>query len=120
MIADFNSIKRKLHQAINVFLREEVKCRTPFLSHIGAHYVHEGDRTSYETVDKEKRNLKYQKAESAFTLNREQMNEIKFPQIVEKIQQSAEDMAGQMERVVFQSMNESPLELVYNQFLLFY
>lgn len=106
MIVDFISIKRKLHQGINILLREEVKRRTPFLSMIGSRFMHEGNRTSYETVNHERKNLEYKKAESGFSLKREEMSKMTFKEIVEKIQQAAEDMAGQMERGVFQTLKE--------------
>jgi len=106
MIVDFTSIKEKFHQGINIFLREEVKRRTPFLSMVGTRYIHEGNRTSCETVDHEEKNLDYKKVESGFSLTREEMSEMTFKEIVEKVQESAKDMAGQMEGGVFQTLNE--------------
>lgn len=107
MIVDFISIKKKLHQRIDILLRDEIKRRTPFLSMIGHQLIHEGDRTFYETVNHEKKNLEYKKTESSFSFTREEMNKITFREIVEKIQKSAEDLAGQMERSMFKTLNET-------------
>jgi len=107
MIVDFISIKEELRQSINIFLREEVKRHTPFLSRLGRSYVHEGNRTSYETVNHKKKNLDYKKAESGFSFTQEEISKMTFGDIIKKIQQSAKDMAGQMERGAFQTLKET-------------
>jgi hypothetical protein len=104
MIVDFVSIKEKLHQGINLFLRAEVKKRSPFLSLVGSHLMHEGDEHSYETVDKQEKRMEFQKAETRFSLTRDEMSKITFPEILKKMEDSAEDMARQMEGGAFQTI----------------
>lgn len=107
MIVDFVSIKEKLHQGVNILLRQEIKKRTPFLASIGTRYLHEGDKHYIGTVEQEKSELELKRGESTFTLTREEMSKITFKEIIEKIQRSAEDMAGQMEKEAFRSLDES-------------
>jgi len=106
MIVDFVKIKKKLSQWADIFLREEIKRRTRFASRLGSHIIHEGDRASYETVDKEKKKLEYKKAESSFSLTREEMDKITFKEIVEKLKVVAEDMARQIEGGLFQTLSK--------------
>lgn len=106
MIVDFVSIKEKLNQGLDILLREEVKKRTPFLGMVGKFLIHEGNKSSYETIEHEKKNLEFKKAESSFMVTREEMNKMTFKDIIQKIQTLAEDMAGQMERGTFQTLLE--------------
>lgn len=106
MIVDFITIKEKLHQGSNIFLRGEIKKKAPFISMIGSRYLHEGDKHFYSTKGQEKKELKLKKGESTFSLTREEMNKITFKEISEKLQLVAEDMAGQMEKNAFRSLNE--------------
>lgn len=107
MIADFPTIKENLHKGMDIFLREEVKRRAPFIAMVGSHFMHEGDKSSYETVDREKKTVDFQRGESKFTLTREEMNKMTIQDIIQKIQASAEDLAGQMERHAFQTLSET-------------
>ncbi len=107
MIVDFPTIKENLHKGMDIFLREEVKRRAPFIAMVGSHFMHEGDKSSYETVDREKKTVDFQRGESKFTLTREEMNKMTIQDIIQKIQASAEDLAGQMERHAFQKLSET-------------
>lgn len=106
MIVDFISIKEKLHNGINLYLRAEVKRRAPFLNMIGSRYTHEGDESSYETVDKQEKKMEYKRAETKLILTKEEMSKITFPEILKKIEDLAEDMARQMEGGAFQTLAE--------------
>lgn len=106
MIVDFTSIKGKLNQVINLFLRAEIERRTPLLSMAGRRIAHEGDKTSYETTDKEERQMEYQMAETSFSLTRDEMAKMTFPEILKRIEDAAEDMAKQIEGGVFQTISK--------------
>lgn len=106
MIVDFINIKERLHKKMDVCLRMEMKKRTPFLTSVGTRYLHEGDKFYMGTTEQEKSEIELKRGESKFTLSREEMSTITISEIVNKIQESAEDMAGQMERDAFQTLNE--------------
>jgi len=105
-MVDFTSIKRKLNQGINLFLRAEIKRRTPLLSMVGKRIAHEGDKTSYETIGKEEKHMEYQKAESSFSLTRDELGKMTFAEILKKVEGAAEDMARQMEGGAFQTISK--------------
>lgn len=106
MIVDFIEIKEKLHTITNILLREEIKRRAPFIGSIGSRYLHEGDKHMVGTVEQDKSELEMKRGKSSFYLSREEMSKITFLEIVEKIKESAEEMAGQMERGAFQTLTE--------------
>lgn len=106
MIVDFVSIKQRLDQTINIFIREEIKKRTPFLSEVGRQLLHEGDKHSYETVDHEKGTMEFQEAGSSFQLTQDQMGKITFGEIFERMAALADDMAKQMEGNVFRKLSK--------------
>ena len=113
MIVDFVSIKERLERIATLRLRREIEKRTPILSMIGKHLLHEGSKYSFETVDHEKREMKFQKAETTITLSRQEMGRISHQEIMAKIETSAEEMARQMERGTLQTLSEE-LERVGN------
>ncbi|MBI3046445.1 MAG: hypothetical protein HYY86_02855 [Candidatus Harrisonbacteria bacterium] len=107
MIIDFPKIKENLHKGMEIFLRQEINRKAPFAATIGKHFFHEGDKSSYETVDREKKALDFKRGESQFTVTRDEMNKLTIKDIIQKVQGIAEDMAGQIERNLFQTMNET-------------
>ncbi len=111
MIVDFIGIKDKLAHNLNIFLRQEVNRRAPLLTIVGNKSIlYEGDKTSYETVDRKKNNMPMQKVESNFTLTHEEMSKMTIAQIMEKIGELAEDIAGQMERGIFATLTQATEE----------
>jgi hypothetical protein len=60
MIVDLIEVKRALDRTANMFIRAEIKKRTPFVSQIGVIPQHEGSNASYETVDRQVQEIDYQ------------------------------------------------------------
>lgn len=106
MIVDFPSIKQKLDRIADIYLRAEVDKRMPFLREVGKHRLHEGDKHSYETVDNVERDLAMQEAGTSFSLTREQMACISFPEILKKLDEIAEEMANQIEGGTLQRLSD--------------
>lgn len=106
MITDFISVKQELDNRMNILLREMVKKKMPFLSSIGKKIQHEGDRASYQTVNQEERNLDYKVVKGDFKYTRHEMNKLTLRDIQNKIIETAENIAEQMERGAFKSLAE--------------
>lgn len=106
MIADFPKIKETLHKQMDFSLREEVRRRAPVVSMIGHHFLHEGDKSSYETVDRQTKVVDFQKGESKFSVTRDEMSKMTIMDVAKKIQDMAEELAGQMEGRLFQTITE--------------
>jgi hypothetical protein len=113
MIVDFVSIKKQLNNLVNTFLQEEVKKRAPLVHFGGVSIQHEGRDSEYETVDKQQRKVDFKTVESGFSLTNDEIKSLTFEQIREKVIQAADDMAGQMERGTFATLN-TEIEAVGN------
>lgn len=99
MIVDFSGVKRVLDKTANMFIRAEIKKRTPFVSQIGVIRQHEGSDASYETVDRQVQEIDYQLTLSKpVTLTKEEMGRLSIDDIQKLLTEVAEDMAHKIER----------------------
>lgn len=98
MIIDFIQIKLALDKAANIFIRSEIKKRTPFVSQIGVIPQHEGADASYETVDRQVQEIDYQLTLSKpIELTKEQMSQLSLDEIQRLLTDVAQDMAHKIE-----------------------
>jgi len=98
MIVDFIKVKHALDKAANMFIRAEIKKRTPFVSQIGVIPQHEGSDASYETVDRQVQEIDYQLTLSKpIELTKEQMGRLSLDDIQRLLTDVAEDMAHKIE-----------------------
>jgi hypothetical protein len=98
MIVDFIKVKHALDKAANLFIRAEIKKRTPFVSQIGVIPQHEGSDASYETVDRQVQEIDYQLTLSKpIELTKEQMGQLTLDDIQRLLTDVAEDMAHKIE-----------------------
>jgi len=110
MITDFPEAKKEIKKAIDSVLRTKVKQSAPMLSLVGGKTLHEGD--SMGVIHEDGRHVvsPFQHAESQFSVSREEMLTMKPDDLITKVGTAAEDMAGQMERHLFQAIDESVKE----------
>jgi len=106
MIIDFITIKNELQNSLNILLRSEVQKRTPFLSSIDSHIQHEGRKATYQTDTQEIKDIIYKAVSSGFSYTWEEMSKLTLEDIIKKMEEVAEDMAGQMERGAFKNIFE--------------
>jgi hypothetical protein len=107
MIVDFIQIKNALDRAANMFIRAEIKKRTPFVSQIGVIPQHEGSNASYETVDRQVQEIDYQLTLSKpITLTKEEMGRLSFGEINTLLIEVAEDMARKIERSALEKVGQ--------------
>ena len=107
MIVDFIQIKHALDRAANMFIRAEIKKRTPFVSQIGVIPQHEGSDASYETVDREVQEIDYQLTLSKpITLTKEEMGRLSIGEINTLLIEVAEDMAHKIERTALEKLGQ--------------
>ncbi|MEN9920729.1 MAG: hypothetical protein RL538_622 [Candidatus Parcubacteria bacterium] len=107
MITDFPEVKRELQKAMNIALQDGVKQNAPMLSMVGGKTLHEGDSMGVLHEDGRHVVNPLQYAESQFSVSREEMMSMKPDELMAKVNTVAVDMAGQMERNLFQSLDES-------------
>lgn len=110
VITDFPEAKKEIRKAMDAVLRAEVKQNAPMLSLVGGKTLHEGD--SMGVVHEDGRHVvnPFQHAESQFSVSREEMLTMKPDDLMAKVSTAAKDMAGQMERHLFQTIDESVKE----------
>lgn len=110
MITDFPEAKKEIKKAVDSVLRAKVKQNAPMLSLVGGKTLHEGD--SMGVIHEDGRHVvnPFQHAESQFSVSREEMLTLKPDDLMAKVSTAAEDMAGQMERHLFQTIDESVKE----------
>jgi hypothetical protein len=107
MIVDFIEVKRALDKAANMFIRAEIKKRTPFVSQIGVIPQHEGSDASYETVDRRVQEIDYQLTLSKpITLTKEEMAGLSIDDIQRLLTEVAEDMAHKIERTALDKLGQ--------------
>lgn len=110
MLPDFPSIKSDLDNLATQRLRERVKQGDPVISMIGRTLQHEGRKHSYTTEEGKAREVDYQKSEAAFSISRSEMKSLTLKDIIDKLDQAAEEMTGQVARVMFAAFEESTKE----------
>ena len=110
MITDFPEAKKEMKKAIDSVLRTKVKQSAPMLSMVGGKTLHEGD--SMGVIHEDGRHVisQFQHAESQFSVSREEMLTMKPDDLITRVSTAAEDMASQMERHLFQTIEESVKE----------
>ena len=101
MITDFIAIKKELHKNFNISLRDEIRKRTPFIQSLNKNMQHEGSRMSYQTYERNEKEMDFKMAKSEFSATREEMSTMTFEDIKNKIVSMAEDFAKQMEGGMF-------------------
>ena len=107
MIVDFIEVKKALDKAAHLFLRVEIKKRTPFVSQLGVVSQHEGSDASYETVHKQVNEIDYQLTLSEpITLTKEQMATLSLPEIQQLLERAAEDLAHKIERGALEKLGQ--------------
>jgi len=106
MIVDFIDIKKQLQRLLNIRLREEVKKRAPFFASLKSHFRHEGNDATYETVDNKKQSPVPQEVEVKRSMTRDEMAKMTLSDIMDRTGEMAEEMAGGMERGLFQTMGD--------------
>lgn len=106
MIFDFPEIKAKFEKQANIHLRQKIYEKAPLISNIGKRYQHEGKGMQYETKEGTKKTVEYKQFETTTTIKREDVRSLKLPQIVQQLEEMAEEFAADMERTAFDSLNK--------------
>jgi len=107
MITDFPEAKKEIRKALDSIMRAQVKQNAPMLSLIGSKTLHEGD--SMGVIYEDGRHVvdPLQRAESQFSVSREEIVTMKPEDLMAKVSTAAKDIAGQMEGYLFQTIDKS-------------
>ena len=107
MITDFPEVKKEFMKALRLVVKEDVKQNAPMLSMINKIILHEGDKMGIIYEDG-KHNLTYiEKKHSEFSIARKDIPTMKAEDFIEKVSNAAKDMADQIEKNIFQTLDKS-------------
>ena len=107
MISDFPKAEKEIRKLMDVVLKEMVKQSAPMFSRTNRIPSHEGDKTGLLHPDgtHDVRGLK--SFQSQFSIPHKDIPQLKDTELINKVTDMAEDIAGQIERNIFQTMNQS-------------
>ena len=107
MISDFPKAEKEIRKLMDVVLKETVKQSAPMFSRTNRIPSHEGDKTGLLHPDgtHDVRGLK--SFQSQFSIPHKDIPQLKDTELINKVTDMGEDIAGQIERNIFQTMNQS-------------
>ena len=106
MITDFPEAKREIKKAVDAVLREKVRRNAPMLAMVNKKTLHEGDKMGVLHPDGRHVLTDLKFAQSEFFVDKKDIPTMKAGDLLEKVSAVAEDMAGQIERGLFQTIDE--------------
>lgn len=110
MITDFPEVKRKIKKVLDTLLKQKVKQSAPVYSMVNKVTLHEGDKLGVFHADGNHKITEMRYIESQFTILDKEIPTLDSDKIVEKVSKAAEDMAGQLERGLFKTLDETMKE----------
>jgi len=110
MLPDFPSIKSDLINLVNRRLRHHARMGAPAVAMIRHTFQHEGDRMIYSTVEGSRKEVDYKRVESSLKISRNEIKTLTMEDIIKRIDATAKEFAGKMERGIFSSMAQATKE----------
>ncbi|MBU1706002.1 hypothetical protein KKG19_04750 [Patescibacteria group bacterium] len=107
MITDFPNAKKQIKRILDEILRAKVKQNAPMLSMVNKRMMHEGDRLGIIDENGKHTVSPMKLVESEFFISNEEAKNIKAEDIISKVTSAGEDMAGKIERDLFQTLDKS-------------
>ncbi|HYD93347.1 MAG TPA: hypothetical protein VEB18_02740 [Candidatus Paceibacterota bacterium] len=104
MIVDFPEPKKQIKKLLDQVLRQKVKQKAPTMSLGSRKTIFEGTVLSVIQADGTREESEMRAAESTFVISREQIPNTSMTDMIEKIDAAAHDMAGQIERDLFETL----------------
>ena len=107
MITDFPEAKGKIKKTLDAILRQQVKQNSPMLQMVSKKMLHEGNKLGVLHSDGRHVVDELQYVESKFFIARKDVPTLKPGDFVTKVVDAAKDMAGQMEKKFFKTIDDS-------------
>ncbi|MEW5899851.1 MAG: hypothetical protein AB1715_00125, partial [Acidobacteriota bacterium] len=104
MLPNFPSILAELDKLINKRLRYRVRMGHPIISMAHHTTQHEGDRMILGTVNGTQKEMDYKEFESVLRISREEIKSLNIDDIIKKIDAIAEEMTGNMARMMYSNI----------------
>lgn len=111
MLPDFPAIKNDLQDAMTLRLRNKVRMGDPVIAMTPHTLQHEGDKKTYETVQRDQKAMNYKRIEATFSIKREEMRTLTVEQILERVDAAAEEMTRQMATSMFAAISQATDEV---------
>lgn len=110
MLADFPEEKKVIKKMVDTVLQQKVKQNAPLLNLINRKSLHEGNKMGVLHADGRHVVNDLQHAQSEFSVAQQDIPTMKAEDLLAKVSTVAEDMASQIERGLFKTLNESITE----------
>lgn len=110
MLPDFPSIKSDLINLVNKRLRHHAHMGAPLVAMMPYSVQHEGDRMVYSTVEGNRKEVDYKRVGSSFKISRDEIKTLTAEDILKRIDATAKELAGKMERGIFSTIAQATKE----------
>jgi hypothetical protein len=107
MIPDFPKAKNEIHKKLNALLRQKVSQSSTVLSSVREKTIHEGDKMGSLYPDGHHEIREMVHVQSEFTVAHKDVQSMKTGELAAKVSVAAEDIAGQMERGLLDTLFKS-------------
>ncbi|MBU4339069.1 hypothetical protein KKD57_05985 [Patescibacteria group bacterium] len=107
MLADFPEAKKIIKKTIDLVLQQKVRQNAPLFNMINKKMLHEGNKMGALHANGRHIVNDLQHVQSGFTVAKQDIQKMNANDLIDKVSTVAEDMAGQIERGLFKSIDES-------------
>lgn len=106
MLPDYPSLKKEIRDVLDVFLRKQVEQYSIAIRQIPKTKIFEGKGTVIKRSTGEEDLTKFMSSETGFEIKYNEIPEMGINDILEKLDETAMNMAGKMESAFFKSISE--------------
>jgi hypothetical protein len=107
MIVDFISLKNRLDKYAYGRLKGVHLRESSFLNLMRRHIIHEGHKSSYQTVDNETVPQNLERIDSVIRVSRSEIRNLRFQQVLDLYEKMASDIVNQQHKLAIQRINET-------------
>lgn len=107
MLPDYPNIKKRIDSLLLRHLKDEMQRRSPILGQITRAQQHEGHGGTQGDVAGKTSPIEYKKTEAEMVLTRDEMRSVSFDEVMSKVGEMAETLAGAQTRTLFSTVSEA-------------
>jgi hypothetical protein len=110
MLTDFPEARKQLDRFMSRLMKEQIKQKAPMMSMARHRRYFEGDKLSTTYPDGKKDVREFQLVETQFSISKKDAERISPSDFIGKLSAAADDMAGQIERGIFDTIHQAVTE----------
>lgn len=107
MLPDYPDVKHEVMNALLVIFRDMVRERSVALAGVSGERHFEGDRHGIVAPADPSQGQPYQELETTLSLSTAELQDMRLPQLLERLTDWAEDMAAQQSRMLYNKISET-------------